>query len=113
MAFNRLIEQQGLPMSATATNLETSHALAILARVLGNQNDRLPVTIARNFLKLAFSDADKLRMHELAVRNQDDELNSAEKEEMFAYAKAGTILSILKSRARLSLKSNPKKRVKS
>jgi hypothetical protein len=41
------------------------------------------------------------------VRNQDDALSPAEKEELFAYAKAGTLLSILKSRARRVLKNHP------
>jgi hypothetical protein len=41
-------------------------------------------------------------MHDLAVRNQNDELSAAEKEELFAYGKAGTVLSILKSKARRS-----------
>jgi hypothetical protein len=44
-------------------------------------------------------------MHDLAVRNQEDALTPAEKEELFAYAKAGALLSILKSRARRSLRT--------
>jgi hypothetical protein len=43
-------------------------------------------------------------MHELALRNQAGELSFVEKEEMLAYAKAGTLLSILKSRARRVLR---------
>ena len=42
-------------------------------------------------------------MHDLAVRNQDDALTPAEKEEMFAFGKATTLLSILKSKARRTL----------
>ena len=49
-------------------------------------------------------------MHELAVRNQTDALSSKEKEELFAYSKTGTLLSILKSRARRTLRVKPKKR---
>jgi hypothetical protein len=54
----------------------------ILARVLGNGDERLPPTIARYFLKLGFNDRDKARMHDLAVRNQGDALSPAEKEEL-------------------------------
>ena len=49
-------------------------------------------------------------MHDLAVRNQEDALSSEEKEELFAFAKAGSLLAILKSKARRTLKIKPKKR---
>jgi hypothetical protein len=52
-------------------------------------------------------------MHDLAVRNQQGALSTTEKEELFAYAKAGTLLSILKSKARRALKAGPKKRTPS
>ena len=66
--------------------------------------------MARYVLNLGFSDQDKARMHDLAVRNQEDALAPGEKEELFAYSKAGTLLSILKSKARRTLKIRPKKR---
>ena len=87
--------------------------VAILARVLGNERGRLPAAMARYLLDLGFSDADKSRMHDLAVRNQDGTLSSAEEEELFAYAKAGTMLSILKSKARRDLRVKPKNRTAS
>ena len=52
---------------------------------------------------LSISERDKARMHELAVRNQDDDLTPAEKEEMRAFGRASTLLSILKSKARRTL----------
>ncbi len=52
-------------------------------------------------------------MHDLVVRNQDDNLSSTEKDELLAYAKAGTLLSILKSKARRALRLKPKKRTTS
>jgi hypothetical protein len=61
----------------------------------------------------AFGERDKARMHDLAVRNQEDALTPAEKEEMFAYAKAGTLLGILQSRARRVLGIKPTKRTAS
>ena len=45
------------------------------------------------FLTLGFGERDKARMHDLAVRNQEDALSPVEKEELFAYAKAGSLLS--------------------
>lgn len=79
----------------------------ILARILCHD---LSPRIARHFLKLAFNPSDKARMHDLAVRNQADALSSAERDELLAYAKAGTLLSILKSRARRVVRIKPKKR---
>ncbi len=41
-------------------------------------------------------------MHDPAMHNQMDALTPAEKEEMHAFGKAATLLSILKSKARAS-----------
>ncbi len=49
-------------------------------------------------------------MHELAVRNQDDGLTPTEKEEMHAFGRAATLLSIFKSKARRTLGVNLKTR---
>jgi hypothetical protein len=97
-------------MDTTATFQTPLSEVTILARVLGNGKDRLPKELARYLLDVGFSDGDKARMHDLAVRNQDDDLSAAEQEELQAYAKAGTVLSILKSKARRTLRIRPKKR---
>ena len=47
-------------------------------------------------------------MHDLAVRNQDDALSPAEREELVAFGKVGDLLSALKSRARRTLGSKPR-----
>ncbi|MCC6418216.1 MAG: hypothetical protein IT429_08245 [Gemmataceae bacterium] len=96
-------------MHPPTTNRAVPGEVAILARVLGNAHGQLPPEIARYLLTLGFSDDDRARMHDLAVRNQADELSAAEKEELLAYSRAGTLLSILKSRARRVLKSKPRK----
>ena len=97
-------------MRKTTTNDAGQSEVAILARVLANDQGQLPPDIARYILTLEFSEQDKARAHDLVVRNQDDALTPAEKEEMFAYAKAGTLLSILQSDARRALGFKPKKR---
>ncbi len=96
-------------MRSPAINHETQSEVTILARVLGNEDGKLPANMARYILNRGFSEGDKARMHDLAVRNQDDALSAVEREELLAYAKAGTILSILKSRARrvLGIKVKP------
>jgi hypothetical protein len=89
-------------MSANTTHA-SENEVSILARILGNENGQLPEDMARYILTLNISDRDKARMHDLAVRNQEDALTPAEKVEMFAFGKAGTLLSILKAKARRTL----------
>lgn len=84
--------------------------ITILARLLGNGGGAMPAPIAEYLLTVGFSEADRARMHDLAVRNQEDRLSPAEKEEMFGYARAGTMISILHSKARQVLGVKPKKK---
>lgn len=95
-----------MPVTPPMTALPTE--VTILARLLGNDEGRLPATTARYFLSLTFTEAEKNRMHDLAIRNQEGSLTASEQEELFGYAKAGSLLSILKSRSRRALnrKSN-------
>lgn len=95
------------------TTINSNKEVTILARLLGKDKESLPPRMARYLMDLGFSDRDKARMHELAERNQNDELSSAEKDELLAYAKAGTLLSILKSKARRALNDKPAKRTAS
>jgi hypothetical protein len=90
-----------------ATQPHSSHYTAadvtILARFLSNGDEPLPKNLARYILDITISEQDKTRMHELAVRNQDDDLMPEEKEQMYAFGRAATLLSILKSKARRAL----------
>ncbi len=90
-------------MSTTATTTSPENEATILARVLGNEQGDLSPEMARHILGLGFSDRDQARMQDLASRNQEDKLSNAEKDEMIAFSKAGTLLSILKSKARRAL----------
>lgn len=87
----------------TATRDGGETEVMILARILGNGSDQLPKDLAQYILGLNVSDQDRARMHDLATRNQDDALTPAEKAELFAFGKATTLLSILKSKARRTL----------
>jgi len=97
-------------MQTTTLNHASISEVGILARILGNERGQLSATMARYLLNLGFGDQDKARMHDLAVRNQHDALSAEEKQELLAYGKAGTVLSILKSKARRTLRIKPKKR---
>src|SRR4051794_36808690 len=88
---------------STAAPHASENEVTILARFLGNGNGPLPKDVARYILDLSISERDRARMHDLAVRNQDDALTPAEKEEMHAFGKAASLLSIMKSKARRPL----------
>lgn len=81
--------------TANTANIPSQDEVTILVRVLCNEKGELPADIARYFLNLGFSESDKARMHDLAVRNQGGTLSAAETEELFAYGKAGGLLSLL------------------
>jgi hypothetical protein len=92
--------------SARATESEVT----ILARILSNESGQLPKDVARYILRLRFSDRDKVKMHDLASRDQQGLLTVAEKKELLAFGKAGDLLAILKSKARKTLGIKPERR---
>ncbi len=98
-------------MSTATSTVEDE--VSILARILGDERGQLSEEMARHILGLGFSDRDKARMHDLAVRNQQDSLSPADKEELLAFGKAGDLLAILKSRARRTLGVKPGERLSS
>jgi hypothetical protein len=79
---------------------------AIIARVIQPDHDDLPPTAARALLKFGFPVADRERMHELAVKNQDGTLTKAEQRELDSYCRIGRLLDLLGAKARLSLKKH-------
>ena len=76
---------------------------AILVRVLCDDHGQFPEEVARYILDRRFNDQEKVRMHDLAERNQEGTLSPVERKELFAFCKAGDILAILKSKARRTL----------
>lgn len=89
-------------MSTAAPRL-ADNEVTILARLLGNSDGPMPEDVARYILGLRVGSRDRARMHDLAKRNQEDGLTTPEKDEMVAYARATTMLSILKAKARRTL----------
>ena len=73
---------------------------AIFSRVLANGKKRLSPALARHILRLAFTDSDKARMRELALKNQDGALSADERQELENYVRVGDLLTILKAQAR-------------
>jgi hypothetical protein len=83
---------------------EMNDAAAILARVILPKRDGLPQAAAQALLELEFTAEDRERMHELAVKNQDGKLSSAEKIELHEYLWVGRLLDLLSAMALRSLK---------
>jgi hypothetical protein len=85
--------------------------VSILGRLFVNGKGGLTPARARDLLDVEFSDADKARMHELAVKNQEGRLAARERDELLGYAKAGCLLGILHSQARRALKKSGRRSV--
>ena len=87
-----------------AAKSDTSSELAIFARLIGADDSDLSRELARSILTLGFDDEDQKKITDLAERSQEGHLSSDEKAELENFAKAGHMLALLHSRARLVLK---------
>ena len=84
----------------TSSNVEA----AILARVIRPEKDDLPLEQAKALLRLKYEQSDLDRLHELVVKNQDDELTPAGKEELEGYLRVSAFLDLMHAKARYSLR---------
>lgn len=87
-------------MSPPVVSQETE----ILARVIGPENPDFTDAAARSILALRFGDADIQRMNALAAKARDGLLNEDETSQLHAYLFVGTVVDLMHSKARLSLK---------
>jgi hypothetical protein len=83
--------------------LSASSEAAILSRVI-KPDQPFPAAAARSILRLDFEQRDRERMHELAVKNQDDALTAEERTELQSYLHVGLLLDLLRAKACRSLK---------
>jgi hypothetical protein len=84
--------------------------VAILGRVLQPGKATLSPDAARSILALEFGQDDRERMHQLALKAQDGMLKAEEETELENYRRVGNLLSMMKSKARLSLKKGSEPR---
>jgi hypothetical protein len=77
----------------------------ILQAVVAPQEPGLEPPLARSLLGLNFTHAQVTRMHELADKNNEGNITPDERAEMENYARVGNFLSLIQSKARLSLKA--------
>ena len=91
-----------------STTVDHSEA-AIWERVIHPQGEISPRVAAR-IVDLDFTNEERQRMHQLAERNRAGQLTPEEQAELDNYTRVGTMLSVLKSRARQVLKAKAAKR---
>jgi hypothetical protein len=92
-----------MPTARSARN-GTSEA-AIFVRVFADGKQGLTPELARHVLALGFSDEDKARMHELAIKNQEGNISAEELRDLDSYVKVADLVAILQSKARKLLKT--------
>lgn len=90
---------------ATISIPEDASEVAILGRVIMVPGSPLSPDTARSILALSFAPADIDRMQNLAQKARDGSLTDAEQVEIENFERAGHVLSLLKSRARMALAS--------
>ncbi len=76
----------------------------ILARIIDPNESSLPADLARSILTFEFPPEDRDRMSVLAEKARQGTLTTEEQTEIDCYERVGNFLSLLKSKARRSLK---------
>jgi hypothetical protein len=76
----------------------------ILAAVVAPQQPTMSAEAARFFLDLRFTQEQIEHMHALAEKNNMGTLTEGERADMESYARVGSFISLVQSKARLSLK---------
>ena len=87
-------------MSTAAANIEAE----ILSRIIAPGKPELPVNTAEMILALEFPREDRERLDQLAEKAREGTLTGEEQLEIDAYERVGSFLSLLRSKARISLK---------
>jgi hypothetical protein len=81
-----------------------SRQAEILARTIGADDAGLSEEAARSLLTLQITDTDRDRVNQLAAQSRDGSLNEEERAELDDYERVASLLELLQSKARLSLK---------
>ncbi len=89
-------------MSPSSSSQETE----ILSRVIGPENPNFSAEAARSILALGFGALDNERMNLLAAKARQGALDEQEESLLSAYRFVGSLVDLMHSKARLSLKNN-------
>lgn len=82
----------------------TPSDVGVFGRLVRPDQGDLSPQAAREILSLQFDEDARERMHELSLKAQDGVLSPAEQAEIESFRRAGYLLGVLWSKARLSLK---------
>ena len=82
-----------------------SHEVEILARTIRPGNADLSEDAARSLLALKLIDSDRDRVNQLATKARQGSLTDLERVELDEYERVASLMELLQSKARLSLKS--------
>jgi len=93
-------------MTATTYSTPTD----ILGRVIDPQNPTFTREAAQSVLALQFPPSDVTRMNELAEKARGASLVDSESEELNSYLLIGSVLDLMHSKARISLKKTSSER---
>lgn len=77
---------------------------AILSRLFDAAPAAFSLEFAKYLSQLQFGSDDQDRMHELAAKARDGELNEAEQIEIESFERVGQILNIMQAKARIRLR---------
>ena len=86
--------------------MPASSQVAILDRLIDPARPTLSPDAAESILGIEFPPADRDRMNRLAEKAREGSLTGEEKAEIEDYELIGSILSLMKSKARVSLKNS-------
>lgn len=82
--------------------------MAILRRVINSDEPYLSREAARAILQFEFSKADRRRMNLLAAKNRRGQITTEEDRDLGNFIRVGQTIGILKSKARQTLRNQPK-----
>jgi hypothetical protein len=87
------------------------HASGILTRAIQPNKDDLSPTAARALLRFRLDPADRQRLHDLLVKNQEDKLTADERAAMDSYLHVGLLLDLLQAKARATLQRGTRRQL--
>jgi hypothetical protein len=87
--------------------ITTINEAEILSRVIAPEAPTLPPDAAKILLSFDFPKEDRERMEQLAEKAREGTLTSEEQAEIDCYERVGHFLSLLRSKARISLQHAP------
>jgi hypothetical protein len=89
------------------TTMSGDTVISIFRRLIDATGGDLPAAAAEAVLQIRLADNDQARIGDLAAKSTEGTLTPAEAEEYDGYIAAADVLSLWKSKARLSLKRQP------